>query len=147
MLLDRSDGTSPSQLISCFGQIVREGDVTRAWLIAGFGARTRRVTLVAQAVTLEQTLTDAAITMLNKLIGHFFYARAHMRRRKRYVEAHQDTTKVLCLFRTNLLHLAASIKTRSGHHRQPSSGWQPLAIPASSPAPSASSDASSARCS
>jgi len=79
-------------------QIVREGDVTPAWLVADFGARRRRATLVAQVITLEQTLTDAAVTMFNKLIGWLF-ARANTRHKKRYVEAHQDTTKVLRLFR------------------------------------------------
>ncbi len=66
-------------------QIVREGDVTPAWLVADFGARRRGATLVAQTITLEQTLTDAAVTMFNKLIGRLF-ARANTRRKKRYVE-------------------------------------------------------------
>jgi hypothetical protein len=84
-----------------WAQIVREGDVTPAWLVADFGARRRRATLVAQAITLEQTLTDAAVTMFNKLIGRLF-ARANTRRKKRYIEAQQDTTKVLRLFRDTL---------------------------------------------
>jgi TnpA family transposase len=91
-------------------QIVREGDVTPAWLIADFGARRRRATLVAQAITLEQTLTDAAVTMFNKLIGRLF-ARANTRRKKRYVEAQHDTTKVLRLFRDTLRALVAASDT------------------------------------
>jgi len=91
-------------------QIVREGDVTPAWLVADFGARRRRATLVAQAITLEQTLTDAAVTMFNKLIGRLF-ARANTRHKKRYVEAHQDTTKVLRLFRDTLRALVAANDT------------------------------------
>ncbi|WP_445504325.1 Tn3 family transposase [Microvirga sp. G4-2] len=91
-------------------QIVREGDVTPAWLVADFGARRRRATLVAQAITLEQTLTDAAVTMFNKLIGRLF-ARANTRRKKRYVEAQQDTTKVLRLFRDTLRALVVASDT------------------------------------
>ena len=91
-------------------QIVREGDVTPAWLVADFGARRRRATLVAQAITLEQTLTDAAVTMFSKLIGRLF-ARANNRRKKRYVEAQQDTTKVLRLFRDTLRALVTANDT------------------------------------
>jgi TnpA family transposase len=91
-------------------QIVREGDVTPAWLVADFGARRRRATLVAQAIMLEQTLTDAAVTMFNKLIGRLF-ARASTRHKKRYVEAQQDTTKVLRLFRDTLRALVAASDT------------------------------------
>jgi TnpA family transposase len=91
-------------------QIVREGDVTPAWLIADFGARRRRATLVAQAIILEQTLTDAAITMFNKLIGRLF-ARANTRRKQRYVNAQQDTTKVLRLFRDTLRALVVASDT------------------------------------
>ncbi len=91
-------------------QIVREGDVTPAWLVADFGARRRRATLVAQTITLEQTLTDAAVTMFNKLIGRLF-ARANTRRKKRYVEAQQDTTKVLRLFRDTLRALVTASDT------------------------------------
>ncbi|NBJ13943.1 Tn3 family transposase [Microvirga arsenatis] len=91
-------------------QIVREGDVTPAWLVADFGARRRRATLVAQAITLEQALTDAAVTMFSKLIGRLF-ARANARRKKRYVEAQQDTTKVLRLFRDTLRALVTASDT------------------------------------
>jgi hypothetical protein len=91
-------------------QIAREGDVTPAWLVADFGARRRRATLVAQAITIEQTLTDAAVTMFSKLIGRLF-ARANTRRKKRYVEAQQDTTKVLRLFRDTLRALVVASDT------------------------------------
>jgi TnpA family transposase len=91
-------------------QIVREGDVTPAWLVADFGVRRRRATLVAQAITLEQTLTDAAVTMFNKLIGRLF-AQANTRHKKRYVEAQQDTTKVLRLFRDTLRALVVASDT------------------------------------
>jgi hypothetical protein len=91
-------------------QIVREGDVTPAWLVADFGARRRRATLVAQVITLEQSLTDAAATMFNKLIGRLF-ARANTRRKQRYVDAQQDTTKVLRLFRDTLRALVAANDT------------------------------------
>jgi hypothetical protein len=91
-------------------QIVREGDVTPAWLVADFGARRRRATLVAQVITLEQSLTDAAATMFNKLIGRLF-VRANTRRKQRYVDAQQDTTKVLRLFRDTLRALVAANDT------------------------------------
>jgi TnpA family transposase len=91
-------------------QIVRESDVTPAWLVADFGTRRRRATLVAQAITLEQELTDAAVTMFNKLIGRLF-ARANVRRKQRYVNAQQDTTKVLRLFRDTLRALVIANDT------------------------------------
>jgi TnpA family transposase len=91
-------------------QIVREGDVTPAWLVADLGTRRRRATLAAQVIALEQSLTDAAVTMFNKLIGRLF-ARANMRRKQRYVDAQQDTTKVLRLFRDTLRALVAANDT------------------------------------
>ena len=65
---------------------------------------------MAQVITLEQSLTDAAVTMFNKLIGRLF-ARANCWQKKRYVEAQQDTTKVLRLFRDTLRALVAANDT------------------------------------
>jgi hypothetical protein len=84
--------------------------VTPAWLVADFGARRRRATLVAQAITLEQTLTDAAVTMFNKLIGRLF-ARANTRRKQRYADTRQETTKALRLFRDTLRALIVANDT------------------------------------
>jgi TnpA family transposase len=91
-------------------QIVREGDAAPAWLVADFNANRRRATIVAQLITLGERLTDEAITMFNKLIGRLF-ARANTRRKQRYADTRQETTKALRLFRDILRALVAANDT------------------------------------
>jgi hypothetical protein len=54
-------------------QMIREGDVTPAWLAADFNASRRRATIVAQVIKLGQKLTDDAVTMFIKQIGRLFF--------------------------------------------------------------------------
>jgi TnpA family transposase len=91
-------------------QIVREGDAAPAWLVADFNANRRRATIVAQLITLGERLTDEAITMFNKLIGRLF-ARANTRRKQKYADTRQETTKALRLFRDILRALVAANDT------------------------------------
>jgi CRISPR/Cas system CSM-associated protein Csm2 small subunit len=63
---------------------------------------------VAQAITLEQALTDAAVTMFNKLIGQLF-ARANARRKQRYVNAQQDTTALLQQLETGIANAVGRV--------------------------------------
>jgi hypothetical protein len=78
-------------------QMIREGDVTPAWLAADFNANRRRATIVAQIIKLGQKLTDDAVTMFVKLIGRLF-SQANNRKKQRHTETRKETTKVLRLF-------------------------------------------------
>ena len=69
-------------------QIVREGDVTPAWLVADFNATRRRATIVTQLIKHLQKLTDDAVAMFCKLIGRLF-SQANNRKRQRQADAHQ----------------------------------------------------------
>jgi hypothetical protein len=80
---------------------VREGKVTHAWLAAEFNADRRRATIVAQLVVLGHKLTDAAVTMFNKLIGRLF-SQANNQKKQRHAEIRRDTAKALRLFRDTL---------------------------------------------
>jgi hypothetical protein len=61
-------------------------------------------------VTLRSTLTDAAVSMFNKLIGRLF-ARANTRRKQKHADARQNMTKVLRLFRETLRALVVANDT------------------------------------
>jgi TnpA family transposase len=91
-------------------QIVREGDAVPAWLVADFNAKRRRATIVAQLISLGERLTDEAVTMFNKLIGRLF-ARANTRRKRKYADTRQETTKALRLFRDTLRALVIANDT------------------------------------
>jgi hypothetical protein len=91
-------------------QIVREGDAAPAWLVADFNANRRWATIIAQLITLGERLTDEAITMFNKLIGRLF-ARANTRRKRKYADTRQETTKALRLFRDTLRALVVANDT------------------------------------
>ena len=78
-------------------QMVREGDVTPAWLAADFNASRRRATIIAQIIKLGQKLTDAAVTMFIKLIGRLF-SQANNRKKQRHVNTRMETAKALRLF-------------------------------------------------
>jgi TnpA family transposase len=93
-----------------WAQIVREGDAAPAWLVADFNANRRRTTIVAQLITLGERLTDAAVTMFIKLIGRLF-ARANTRRKQKYADTRQETTKALRLFRDTLQALVVASDT------------------------------------
>jgi hypothetical protein len=91
-------------------QIVREGDAAPAWLVADFNANRRRATIVAQLITLGERLTDEAVTMFNKVVGRLF-ARANTRRKQKYADTRQETTRVLRLFRDTLRALVVANDT------------------------------------
>jgi len=78
-------------------QMIRESDVTPAWLASDFNARRRHATIVAQGVKLGQKLTDDAVTMFIKLIGRLF-SQANNRKKQRHVNARTETSKALRLF-------------------------------------------------
>jgi hypothetical protein len=82
-------------------QMMKEGDVTPAWLAADFNANRRRATIVAQLIKLGQKLTDDAVAMFGKLIGRLF-SQANNRKKQRHAEARKDTAKALRLFRDTL---------------------------------------------
>ncbi len=91
-------------------QLVREGDVTPSWLAADFNAGRRRATIIAQLIALSETLTDAAVTMFNKLIGRLF-ARALSMRARRHAGSARETAQALRLFRDTLRALSLANET------------------------------------
>ncbi|PWJ74137.1 uncharacterized protein DUF4158 [Pseudaminobacter salicylatoxidans] len=88
-------------------QMIREGDVTPAWLTADFNASRRRATIVAQVIKLGQKLTDDAVTMFIKLIGRLF-SRANNRKKQRHAETRKETAKALRLFLDTISALQAA---------------------------------------
>lgn len=72
-----------------WNQMVREGDVTPAWLVADFNVARRRATIVAQLIKLIQKLTDDAVTMFCKLIGRLF-SQANNRKKQRRTDARRS---------------------------------------------------------
>jgi len=88
-------------------QMIREGDVTPAWLAADFNASRRRATIVAQVIKLGQKLTDDAVTMFIKLIGRLF-SQANNRKKQRHAEMRKDTAKALRLFLDTISALQAA---------------------------------------
>ena len=107
-------------------QMVREGDVTPAWLAADFNASRRRATIIAQIIRLGEKLTDAAVIMFIKLMGRLF-SKANSRKVQRHVETRKETAKVLRLFLDTILALQTAndsdedaietINRRVGWHR------------------------------
>ncbi|BCH67492.1 hypothetical protein RvVAT039_pl03250 (plasmid) [Agrobacterium vitis] len=93
-----------------WNQMVREGDVTPAWLIADFNTARRRATIVSQLIKLVQKLTDDAVTMFCKLIGRLF-SQANNRKKQRRTDAHHETAKALRLFRDTLRALVIADQT------------------------------------
>lgn len=88
-------------------QMIREGDVTPAWLAADFNASRRRATIVAQITKLDQKLTDDAVTMFIKLIGRLF-SQANNRKKQRHAETRKETAKALRLFLDTISALQAA---------------------------------------
>jgi TnpA family transposase len=93
-----------------WNQMVREGEVTPSWLAADFNAGRRRATIVAQLIALSEKLTDAAVTMFNKLIGRLF-ARALTTKKQRHADSRRETAQALRLFRDTLRALAMANET------------------------------------
>jgi hypothetical protein len=91
-------------------QLVREGEVTPSWLAADFNAGRRHAIVVAQLIVLSETLTDAAVTMFNKLIGRLF-ARALSTRARRHAGSARETAQALRLFRDTLRALSLANET------------------------------------
>ena len=90
-----------------WGQIIREGDATPAWLATDFGANRRRATIVAQVIKLGQKLTDDAVTMFIKLIGRLF-SQANNRKKQRHMDARPETSKILRMFLDTISVLQAA---------------------------------------
>jgi TnpA family transposase len=78
-------------------QMIRESDVTPAWLAGDFSARRRHATIVAQVIKLGQKLTDDAVTMFVKLIGRMF-SQVNTRKKQRHANARTETSRALRLF-------------------------------------------------
>ncbi|MBY5775265.1 DUF4158 domain-containing protein [Rhizobium leguminosarum] len=91
-------------------QLLREGDVTPAWLAADFHAGRRRATIVAQIIKLGQKLTDDAVTMFAKLIGRLF-SQASNKQKQRHADARKETARALRLFRDTLRALVVANDT------------------------------------
>ncbi len=77
-----------------WNQLVREGDVTPAWLAADFNDGRRRTTIVAHMNKLGQKLTDDAVTMFAKLIGRLF-SHAAAKQKQRHMDARKETATAL----------------------------------------------------
>ncbi|EJU0637217.1 Tn3 family transposase [Salmonella enterica] len=90
-----------------WNQLVREGDVTPAWLAADFNAGRRRATIVAQMIKSGQKLTDDAMTMFIKLIGRLF-SQAAAKQKQRHMDTRKETAKALRLFRDTLRALVVA---------------------------------------
>ena len=88
-------------------QMIRESDVTPAWLASDFNARRRHATIVAQIIKLGQKLTDDAVTMFIKLIGRLF-SQANNRKKQRHVNSRTETSKALRLFLDTISALQAA---------------------------------------
>lgn len=88
-------------------QMIREGDVTPAWLASDFNASRRHATIVAQVIKLGQKLTDDAVTMFIKLIGRLF-SQANNRKKQRHMNARLETSKALRLFLETISALQAA---------------------------------------
>lgn len=85
-------------------QMIREGDVTPAWLASDFSSSRRRATIVAQLIKLGQKLTDDAVTMFIKLMGRLF-SKANNRKKQRHMNARIETSKALRLFLDTIVAL------------------------------------------
>ncbi len=88
-------------------QMIREGDVTPAWLASDFNANRRHATIVAQVIKLGQKLTDDAVTMFIKLIGRLF-SQANNRKKQRHMNSRLETSKALRLFLETISALQAA---------------------------------------
>lgn len=88
-------------------QMIREGDVTPAWLASDFNASRRHATIVAQIIKLGQKLTDDAVTMFIKLIGRLF-SQANNRKTQRHINSRIETSKALRLFLETISALQAA---------------------------------------
>ena len=93
-----------------WNQMVKEGDVTPAWLAADFNAGRRRATIVVQLITLGQKLTDIAVTMFGKLIGRLF-SQAKNKKKQRHGENRKETANALRMFRDTLRALVVANET------------------------------------
>ncbi|KOF12405.1 transposase [Ensifer adhaerens] len=88
-------------------QMIREGDVTPAWLASDFNANRRHATIVAQVIKRGQKLTDDAVTMFIKLIGRLF-SQANNRKKQRHMNSRIETSKALRLFLETISALQAA---------------------------------------
>jgi hypothetical protein len=80
-----------------WGQMIREGNATPAWLTNDFNASRRHALIVAQVIKLCQKLTDDAVTMFIKLMGKLF-SQANNRKKQRQMDCRANTAKALRMF-------------------------------------------------
>ena len=88
-------------------QFVREGYASDAHQLGRYTTRRRRAVLVATVLDLEGKLTDAVLTMADKLIGGLF-ARARNATRRRYAASADDVGRLMRLFHGTIEALATA---------------------------------------
>jgi TnpA family transposase len=95
-----------------WAQLVREGDVTPSWLTADFSTGRRRAMITAQLIELAGKLTDAAITMFNRMMARLF-VQSKARDERRHLDRRQETARLIVLFRDTLQALAEAHESES----------------------------------
>src|SRR3954462_5332575 len=90
-----------------FRQLVREGAVAPAYMIDRFSRLRRRATLAAQVLELQARLTDAAVDLLDRLVGTLF-AKDRRGRQRRYQASAGDVGRLMGLFGGTISALQAA---------------------------------------
>ena len=88
-------------------QFVREGHISDAHQLGRYATRRRRAILVATILDLEARLTDAVLTMADKLIGGLF-AKARNATRRHYAASASDVGRLMRLFHSTIEALATA---------------------------------------
>lgn len=88
-------------------QFIREGYASDAHQLSRYAARRRLAILVATIIDLEARLTDAVLTMADKLIGSLF-AKARNTTRRHYAASAGDVGRLMRLFHSTIDALAAA---------------------------------------
>lgn len=88
-------------------QLVREGYASDAHQLSRYATSRRRAVLVTTVLDLEARLTDAVLTMADKLIGSLF-AKARNATRRRYAASASDVGRLMRLFHDTIEALAAA---------------------------------------
>lgn len=90
-----------------FRQLVREGRVSSAQLLASYTTARRRATLAALIIDLEARLTDAALDMADRMIGGSF-TRGDNAKKRMFAGTTRDVGRLMAMFhRTIDAHGAA----------------------------------------
>jgi hypothetical protein len=94
-----------------WGQMIREGNATPAWLANDFNASRRHALIVVQVIKLCQKLTDDAVTMFIKLMGKLF-SQANNRKKQRQMDCRANTAKALRMFLDTITALQSANDNR-----------------------------------